>query len=158
MKAELKISDKSRKMIKEIPGLMVPAMFKGMKQAMLLAESTARSPYLSGKALRRRTGRLRGSVSHDVRIEGGRVVGSIGTNVVYGRVHELGFKGPVKVMAHARTIRQAFGKAITPTVVQVAAHTRNVNMPASPFLRPAVEDKLSAITRILANRIEEAFK
>lgn len=144
-------------MIREMPELMTPAVFKGMKQAMALAESTVRSPYLSGKALKRRTGRLRGSITHNVKLDGDNVVGQIGTNVVYGRIHELGYTGPVQVMAHARTIRQAFGRAITPTVVNVRAHTRNVDMPARPFLRPAVKDKLSAIERIIANRIEEAF-
>jgi len=144
-------------MIREMPDLMIPAVFKGMKKGMVLAESTVRSPYLSGKALQRRTGRLRGSITHKVKIDGDRVVGSIGTKVVYGRIHELGFKGPVQVMAHVREVKQAFGKKTTPRLVYVRAHTRNVNMPARPFLRPAIDDKMDAIERIIANRIEEAF-
>lgn len=157
-KVDLKLSKKSRAMLRKMPDLVVPALFKGMKKAMLTAERTSRSPYLSGKALNRRTGRLRASVTHSVKIVGDKVVGTIGTNVVYGRVHELGYQGPVQVGAHARTIRQAFGRAITPTVVNVRAHTRQVNVPARPFLRPAIEDNLSGIGRILSRRIEEAFK
>lgn len=156
-KFDLKLSAKSKKLLRKMPDLIVPALFKGMKQAMLLAERTARSPYLSGKALKRVTGRLRASITHSVRIEGTKVVGRIGTNVVYGRVHELGFKGPVQVKAHARNIRQAFGKPIPAKTVRVSAHTRQMNVRARPFLRPAIEDNIRPIARILANRVEEAF-
>jgi len=158
MRIELNLSSKAKKLLRKMPDLVVPALFKGMKQAMLLAERTAKSPYLSGKALRRRTGRLRGSISHDVKIQGDKVVGRISTDVVYGRIHELGFKGQMKVRRHARNIRQAFGRRIEPRTISVRAHTRQVDLPARPFLRPALEDNMSDITRILSNRIEEAFE
>lgn len=158
MDVELKISKKSRELLKKMPELIVPAVFKGMTTAMMLAKRTAISPYLSGKALRHRSGRLLKSIDTDVKIQGDKVIGKIGTNVVYGRVHELGFKGPVRVGAHERTIRQAFGRPIAPTRISVGAHTRNVDIPARPFLRPALEDNLPKIRGILAKRIEEAFK
>jgi phage gpG-like protein len=141
-----------------MPDLVKPALMKGMKQGMLLVERTARSPYLSGKALQRRTGRLRNSITTDVQIDGDRVIGRIGTAVVYGRIHELGYSGPIGVRAHSRTIRQAFGRAISPVTVDVRAHTRQADIPARPFLRPAIEDNLTDIQRILVNRIEEAFE
>lgn len=144
-------------MLREMPGLLVPALRKGMIQAMILAVRTARSPYLRGKALQKRTGRLINSIQPQVEIRGDQVVGSIGTNVVYGRVHELGFRGPVRIGEHARTIRQAFGRAIAPRQVTVRAHTRQVDFPARPFLRPAIEDSLGRIERILAKAIEEAL-
>lgn len=158
MRTDLRLSSKARDMLRKMPELVKPALFKGMKQAMILAERTAKSPYLSGKALQRRTGRLRGSITNSVSIKGDKVIGAIGTNVIYGRIWELGFKGPVQVMAHAREIRQAFGRPISPRTIRVGAHTRQVDIIARPFLRPALEDNLTDINRILVNRIEEAFR
>ena len=135
-------------MLKKMPGLVVPALFKGMKQAMLLAERTVRGEYLSGKALQRRTGRLRGSITHDVRIEGDRVVGRIGTNVVYGRIHELG--GVIKAK------NAKYLKFNIPGVGWRMA--KSVTIPKRPFLRPSLEDNMSDIGRILAKRVEEAFR
>lgn len=134
-------------MLKKMPGLVVPALFKGMKQAMLIAERTVRGEYLSGKALQRRTGRLRGSITHDVRIEGDRVVGRIGTNVVYGRIHELG--GVIKAK------NAGYLKFNIPGVGWRMA--KSVTIPARPFLRPSLEDNISDISGILAKRVEEAF-
>lgn len=144
-------------MIRRMPGLLVPALYKGMRPAMLLAERSAKGKYLSGEALQRRTGRLRNSIVTKADIEGDRVHGSIGTNVVYGRIWELGYSGTVSVRAHARTIRQAFGHPIRPTVVQVRAHQRTLNLQPRPFLRPAVMDNLERMKSVLARSIVEAF-
>jgi len=158
MKVELKISDKSKKLIRKMPEAVRPALFSGMKEAMRLVERRVKSPYLSGKALRRRTGRLRNSVFPQVKIQGDKVLGTIGTNVLYGRFWELGFVGGVQVRAHERLIAQAFGKSIAPRRIRVRAHSRQIDQEARPFLRPAMEDELSAVTRLLGSRIEEAFR
>lgn len=157
MKVDLKISGKARKVMREMPGVMVPALYRGMQKAMSLAEARVRSPYLSGKALQRRSGRLRGSITHDVRIEGDRVVAHIGTSVVYGRIWELGFKGPVTVKGHTRNIRQAFGKAIKPTAVQVREHVRNLDVKPRPFIRPALKESTEKMERILSDSVMAAF-
>lgn len=157
-RVDVKLSEASRKLIRKMPDVVVPALYKGMKQAVLLAERTVKSPYLSGKALNRRTGRLRNSITNRVTIQGNRVVGSVGTNVVYGRIHELGYSGPMSVKAHSRMIRQAFGRPLQkPRLVEVRAHTRQVSMRPRPFLRPAIQDNLTQIGRLLSVRIEEAF-
>lgn len=154
---ELDMSDESKALLKKMPELTVPALFKGMKRAMLLVESTAKTPYLTGKALNVQTGHLRRSVATKVEIRGNKVTGRIGTNLSYGRFWELGYDGPMKVKAHARTIRQAFGRPIAPKKVHVKAHTRQVSVSPRPFLRPAVEDNVDKIRKILARHIEEAF-
>lgn len=46
--------------------------------------------FLSERKLRVKTGRLRDSVTHKVFITPESVEGTIGTNVVYGRIHEVG--------------------------------------------------------------------
>jgi len=148
MKAFLKLSDRSRRMLRRMPDAAVPALAKGMRQAMIMAEGTARGEYLSGRALKRRTGRLRGSITHDVRISGDKVTGRIGSRVIYARIHELG--GEI-------VPRQA--KALRFHIPGVGWRTaKRVRIPARPFLRPSIEDNLDDITRVLAKRVEEAFE
>jgi phage gpG-like protein len=93
-----------------------------------------------------RTGTLRRSIS----INQQRVPAwiDIGTDLKYGAVHELGFKGNVFISGHYREITQAFGRRIKPTEVAVRSHVRSVNIPKRPFLKPAleeVEDRFPAI-------------
>jgi len=70
-----------------------------------------------------------------------RVLGKIlyvGTNVVYGRIHQLGgrIQENVTVKQHYRFITKAFGKPIEGRRVLVKSHQREVDieMPARPFL------------------------
>lgn len=59
----------------------------------------------------------------------------VGTNVVYGGIHQFGFDGPQKVASHQRTMREAFGvKLASPIDVTVGAFTRHMRMPARPFI------------------------
>lgn len=103
---------------------------------------------LTGQVLQVRTGRLRRSITGRVEEENGSPVGLVGTNVSYGRVHELGFKGSVKVKAHSRTIK---GKAIP-----VRAHSRKLDIPARPFLVPALNENLPKYRGWIADGIRKA--
>lgn len=75
-----------------------------------------------------------------------------GSRVPYARVHEEGFSGTVNVPAHTRTITQAFGRQIAPREVQVQAHTRQMFIPARPYLGPSLEDNLQKLENELADR------
>ena len=114
---------------------------------------------LSGQVLNARTGRLRRSVTP--RFEGRnttRVTGVVGTNVSYARQHEYGFTGTASVRAHLRLVKKAFGKSISPTQVQVRAHTRNVTYPEKSFLRSALRDMKPEIMQALSSAVLEDFK
>lgn len=104
-----------------------------------------------------RSGRLASSISS--RVVSGRtrvmgivgVAGASGESVPYAHAIEAGFSGSEKVADYFRTIKQAFGRPITPTSVLVKAHARTVNTAAHPFLRDAlaaaqqrIEDRLNA--------------
>lgn len=65
----------------------------------------------------------------------GVMVGSFG--IPYAAIHEFGFKGLVEVRNHLR--RGA----------NVRAHSRNINVPARPYLRPAVTKHKDLIINIL---------
>ena len=103
---------------------------------------------LTGQVLNVRTGRLRRSITGRVAEENGQPVGLVGTNVSYGRVHELGFKGTVPVKAHTRTIK---GKPM-----MVRAHSRKLDMPARPFLQPSLDENLPKYRGWIADGIKKA--
>lgn len=125
-----KVSDKAR-----------PAVKQSIVNLTLRLLAKVKSEYLSGQVLNVRTGRLRRSINQRITESGSRIEGIVGTNVEYARVHELGFKGVVSVKAHARKIKQAWGKPLkSAKVVQVAAHTRNVDIPKRAFLLPALRE------------------
>lgn len=97
---------------------------------------------LSDDVLHVRTGRLRRSITQTVSEDGGNIMGTVGTNVVYARFQELGFSGTQNVRESLRTIKTAFGKAIKggPVTFTVRAHTRQVNYPAHSFLATAMAE------------------
>jgi phage virion morphogenesis protein len=77
------------------------------------------------------TRRLRNSIQH----EWGNDYAKVGTNVVYGPIHQYGLSGSQSVAAHVRRITQAFGNPLAfPVYVNVGSHTRKMNVPARPFL------------------------
>ena len=106
---------------------------------------------LTGQVLNVRTGRLRRSITQRVETEqGGRIVGLVGTNVSYGRTHELGFKGKVPVRAHTRKVG---GKR-----VPVRAHSRQMDIPKRPFLGPSLNEKMPVYRKWMADAIKGASR
>lgn len=165
IRLDLKIRPEGLERIRKMPDLMVPAVHRGLKSGMIEAEARAKEPYLSGLALRVRTGHLRRSVTSGAAIEGDKVTGWIGTNVVYGRFWELGFTGIEQVKAHARRIKtrdlwsgEGKGKRQAASgLAFVRAHARHVSIKPRPFLRPAILDRLGIIAVKMGEEIERAF-
>lgn len=84
------------------------------------------------------TNRLQSSITYAV----GKDSLTIGTNLIYGRVHQLGINRMVPVGDHLRLIKQAFGKKLKfPVWVNVERHARHMQLPARPFLVLQDEDK-----------------
>jgi hypothetical protein len=99
---------------------------------------------LSGQVLQNRTGQLRASIAYTVtdapEAITARVGVFLGPALRYGRAHEYGFRGPVSVRAHVRTIRQAFGRPIAPRAVPIAGFTRQMNLRERAYLRGALAE------------------
>lgn len=113
---------------------------------------------LSGQVLKVRTGTLRRSINQAMLEEGDTIAGIVSTRVKYGKAHEYGFKGPVTVKAHLRTIKQAFGKPLkAPVTVTVKAHTANINLPERSFLRSALKDMAPDVQRSLQAAISKGI-
>lgn len=142
-------------MVPKFTGLMT----KSISRLTLTLLRNVKQDKLSGQVLNVRSGRLRRSINQ--RIEGAgtdTVAGYVGTNVVYGRPFEFGFKGNVPVKAHLRTIKQAFGKSISPVTVQVKPYTMKVDVKERSFLRSALAEMDTAIRSEIRNAVTEAVK
>ncbi|WP_339352194.1 hypothetical protein [Acinetobacter beijerinckii] len=123
----------------------------------LRLQRTIQEDMLSGQRLKVQSGRLRGSVSSKVDedkdwIEG--TVGAGGALVPYAFVHEFGLNGSMGVKAHLRTIKKVFGQPISPTQINVRAHSRNVRFSELRFMR----DSLDMIGRIAPRNIDAAIQ
>ncbi len=138
--------------------------------------------YLHGQALKWHTGKLAGSIhfGNEVFImDGSQFKGmsiSVGTNIEYGRYHELGFHGVEHVRAHTRqvnsrsvSIRVArrskktgelyIGREKTAQgIAFVRAFDRTVNYDGHPYLRPAAEDRAESIREHLQSAAIAAFQ
>jgi phage gpG-like protein len=106
---------------------------------------------LGGDVLKVRTGRLRRSINYRLFRRESSVVATVGTNVKYGAVHELG--GKFQVPAHMRMQTMAWGKLMKqPRKVNVRSHT--ANYPQRSFLvaslremEPEIERELRAVLK-----------
>lgn len=123
------------------------ALEDAMRAQVLRVQAAVVTEKLSGDPLHRRTARLASSINSTVEDRGGEVVGRIGTNVVYGRVHEKG--GTFEIPAHER--RTKSGKTST-----VRAHT--ATYPERSFLRSVLSELRPSIVEQIQASIARAVK
>jgi phage gpG-like protein len=147
------------------------ARFEAMPDAVhkaLLAKVTALSmklqakvvqEKLSGQVLKRVTGKLARSIHNDVQDAGTRITGIVGSSgdVKYAGIHEFGFSGPEQVKEHQRTIKEVFGRAITPKTITIRAYTRQMNMPQRSYLRSSLGEMKDEIVAGMTKAAQEAF-
>jgi len=112
---------------------------------------------LSGQVLHVRTDRLRGSITKDVDIEGHDVVGRVGTNVEYARIHELGGSIP------AHTVYPVKKKALRfmidgKEVFAKYANIPEIKMPKRPYIAPSLKELRRKIQRILGQKFWSEVK
>lgn len=118
-----------------------------MRELAVKLTAKVKAEKLSGQVLRNRTGRLRRSINFRMAGEGSaHVVATVGTNLEYGRIHELG--GAVTIKEHLRMVRQAWGRPIAPRQVLVRTHT--AHFPERSFLRSALAELEPVIRAELA--------
>lgn len=73
----------------------------------------------------------------------------VGTPLIYGRTHELGFQGTVTVRRHERSV--AFGRRTSP--FSVGPYQRRMNLRARPVLQPALRKAQPRMQPILLAEI-----
>jgi len=89
---KLELDKKSLKVFDETKKEIDDGTLKGVRKAMFYAEGQAKNSFGKPGNLRVRSGRLRSSIFSNVRKDGTDVIGEIGSNVYYARLHELGTK------------------------------------------------------------------
>lgn len=93
---------------------------------------------------------LRGRINYQAGEDGV----AVGTNLIYADVHQYGIDEEVNVPAHTRRITQAFGRELEePVEVEVSAHTRQMTVPARPYLGMSSENE-----EVIAGMIQDFIR
>ena len=111
---------------------------------------------LSGEVLKVQTGRLRRSIHKKVDASASRVEARVGTNVEYGKTHELGLTIPAHIVEarRAKALRfQMNGKTVFAKRVRIPA----VKMPQRSFLRASLDQMEPRIRAELEAAVGKVF-
>lgn len=126
--------------------------------------------YIQEKKLSKRGRRTLGVVSNllresasptPVKIAGSRLTSSLGSNVVYARIHEFGFEGTVSVPSHQRRIPAfVFGRRAKSAGQKrpVRAHTRKLKLTARRMFGSGIEENERKYADDLSDAVLGAFR
>ena len=118
-------------------------LLKGMRNAMFYAEGEAKKSFGKADHLKVLTGRLRRSIYSGAEKTADGVTGWVGANVVYAAIHELG--GVIRARASKYLYFEVDGNF---------KKVQQVTIPARPYLRPAIEDNIDEIGKIIVSSIK----
>jgi phage gpG-like protein len=141
---KFKLSPESIKYLTELPKDFYKGLVQGMRNAMFYVEKEAKSSFGIAGNLKVGTGLLRRSIHTTVKPEGSSVTGTIGSDVVYARIHEYG-----------GTIVPRTAKWLQFKVNGQWVRTDKVTIPARPFLTPAITKNQEKIKDIIQLAIEK---
>jgi phage gpG-like protein len=155
IKVELVGTDKVIARFASLPQKARQSLIDAMKRQWFALQAHVVSQKLSGQVLKRVTGNLASSINVDSKFEESpaEIVGSVGTKVIYGAIHEDG--GTVNVKAHTRNVTQVFGRPITPVEAFVRAHT--ATYPQRSFLRSSINDLSGQIRSDIEQSVRTAL-
>jgi len=154
MKAVFKLvgTQKFLSNVKKIQKKVPDASRMGMLMATELLRGYIVKYKLSGQRLKVRTGRLRTSIEKEVSGKGLDIVGRVGSNLKYARIHELG--GPTEDI----TIVPVRAKALHFFIGGQEIFCRAVHMPAFAikpkyYIKQSMRETAKRLTRIMGNKI-----
>ncbi len=145
--------------IKTAPARVHAALFRKITILAFLLEMKIKSEKLSGQVLHVRTGALRRSIHSVVEDEGTLITGKAASSgdVKYAARHEFGFDGEEVVQAHMRTIKQAFGHAISPKEVLVKQFRRHAHTDERSFMRSSLGEMKDKILASMEAAVQEGL-
>lgn len=140
----------------------VPAML-----ALIAQEITAiaRNDYLSGPRSKTRLGVISGDLRRSIekgkpgniyRLSGNTLV--MGSNLPYAAAHEYGFKGSANIPSHVREVKAIYGRYRGVVRQFVSAHSRKMNLPERPYLRPALKDSIKVARSIINDMAQKSLR
>lgn len=133
-------------------------IFNGMKKAVKLVERTTKNTYLSGRALRRRSGRLQKSIGSRVKKVGPVIIGQIGTlkyAVPYGPLWEFGGKYPRTVIQTKKAKALRFFTRGGEEVYAKSVDVPQRGIKARPYIQPSIKDNMPKILKLLGRSATE---
>lgn len=124
-------------------------MQRGMQKVVITLSDQAKLNATARPGPQVDTGRLRSSITGTVRNEGASLIGVIGSNVIYARIHEL---GGVITAKNAPFL-------VFKTKDDVWHKVRSVTIPARPYLAPAITSPFgqNVINTLLTREIKAAL-
>lgn len=145
--------DKVQRHLLSIAG-MWPAIRTTLERELIALQAHVVADKLTGQVLHVRSGTLGRSITYRLTDSLHTLLGTVGTNVRYARIHEYGgvIHLPAMVPRRARALRFEIGNAVV-FAMRVRAH--DVTMPERSFLRSALDDRKPDILRALAGTIRD---
>jgi phage gpG-like protein len=145
-----------RELIQYVDGIspkLRPELVRRTEKLTIILQSYVKKQKLSGQVLKRRTGRLSGSIARRVEDKSAGVTGVVGTNVTYGVAFETTGMKPHVIEARNK-------KALAFKVGGKQVFARRVNHPGSaarPFLLPALSENEGLIEAEYADALGVAL-
>lgn len=144
--AEFRFRPDDQRYIESLPRRLRKGTLVGVRNAMFFGERKAKASFGQPGHLKARSGHLRRSIKSGLRVQSGGVVGWIFTDVIYGRIHELG--GIIRPRVANYLKFQIAGRWVM---------TKKVRIPSRPYLKPAIADNINKIKDIIVRSIVKEF-
>jgi len=142
----IEISEKSKRRFNNTDKRIMKGVLSGVKKGMALFKTTAKK-FGGANQLKIRTGALRDSIDYTVKDKGNVITASLGSDKIYAAIHEYG--GTISARSAKHLIfktNNGWRKASTITI------------PPRPFLRPAVEGNINAVSKIINHEVLKSFR
>lgn len=140
----VKLSEATKLMLASLPFLFKKGTVTAMKLAMKDVEENVKNQFGKAGSIKVRTGHLKRSINTKVVKEGNKVIGSIGSDVIYAAIHEFG--GTIKPTAGDYLKFQGDSGFVS---------VKSVVIPERPYFRPAIKRSAPSIKKILYKSINE---
>lgn len=139
---EVKVDKGDLVEIKEMPKQVKRGLLKGLRLGMFEAERVSKARMGKSEELQVRTGALRRSIESGVDKRGSRLIGWLGSNIVYARIHEFG--GIIR--AHGSGyLRFPIGDSWV--------SVKQVRIPPRPYLEPSIMEAQGEISKHIIHSI-----
>lgn len=156
IKASIKSSKDTPKRLRDLPTQIDNAVARTVNSLALRLVAMVKGK-LSGEVLKVRSGRLRRSIHKEIDNRGSSVTATVGTNVEYGKTHELGLTIPAHIVRARRANALAFqwkGQQRFFKSVRIPA----VKMPRRSFLEASLNQMAPEIRAELENAVLRTVK
>lgn len=141
---QIKTSEATDRLLEEMPNEWKASVFKGVKKALIFAETQAKKSFGKQGHLKSRSGKLRRSIKYSVKERFDTIFGALSSDVVYAPIHEYG--GVIRAKNEPYLKFSIGGRWM---------QVKQVTIPARPYLEPAIKENLSKMSNIITDTIQK---